>query len=137
MPGLRRPLFDRFWAKVDRSGGLFACWPWTGATTRSRPSTPPYGYIQIGGRGSRVVRAHRLALVIATGEDPPEFEACHAPACTTSLCCNEAHLRWGTRAENEADKARKREVAAAEWAEAYVAATTDRLLGVHTSAVNR
>lgn len=76
------------------------------------------------------MRAHRLALVMATGEDPPDKEACHAPTCTTSLCCNDAHLRWGTREENEADKARKRAAAAQEWADTYVAAATTRTIDI-------
>jgi hypothetical protein len=137
MPGQRAPLLERFWAKVDRSGGLFACWPWTGSTQTSRNNPTGYGKIQEGGRGSRIIAAHRIACVIATGEEPDGMEACHAPTCTTTLCCNPHHLRWGTRAENEADKARKREAAAEEWADAYCAGMTDRTFGVHACVANR
>jgi hypothetical protein len=98
-----RSLFDRFWAKVDTSAGPDACHPWTGAVSKRL-----YGTIQTGGRGTPLIKAHRFALVLATGIEPDDKEACHAPTCTTSLCCNQRHLRWGTRTENEHDKRHKR-----------------------------
>jgi hypothetical protein len=131
MPPQLRSLLDRFWEKVDTSGGPDACWPWRGAVVINRNGKDGYGVIQTGGRGTAQVRAHRFALVYATGEDPPDKEAGHGLTCTTTLCCNDRHLRWVSRSENERDKARKREDTI-DWA--CLDATTDRMLGVHARA---
>lgn len=50
-----------------------------------------------------MLKAHRVALIFRTGQDLPTKEAGHSATCTTTLCCNPAHLRWVTRAENLAD----------------------------------
>lgn len=105
MPGRRGTLEERFWLKVQ-IGDPDACWPWIGATSRSRNGLV-YGCIQAGGRDTSILRAPRVALSLRDGVSLTErvgLEACHAPTCTTSLCCNPDHLRWGTRTENEADK---------------------------------
>ena len=126
MPLRCRSLLDRFWEKVDTSGGADACWPWRGAVSRGRRARDGYGAIRTGGAGTPIERAHRFALVLKTAMDPPELEAGHGPTCTTTLCCNPRHLRWVTREENEADKARTRDEAF-DWA--LLDATTDRMLG--------
>lgn len=101
------PLWDRFWAKVDMSGGLTTCWPWTGAQTIKRKGKDwPRGVVQEAGRGSRILLAHRVALCFA-GEGLREYgrpeQAAHR--CGNRLCCNNySHLYWGTRMENEADR---------------------------------
>lgn len=112
MPGRPAPLADRFWAKVDRTGGAAACWPWTGCVgNRHGGSGGKYGQLRTGGRGAPLIKAHRLALIYTRGEAPPDRpEACHAPACTTTLCCNGDHLRWGTRLENMADVRLRRDL---------------------------
>lgn len=114
MPGRPAPLVVRFWRYVDTSAGLFGCWPWRGARTVGRPgSAHPYGAIRGEGDGKPVLRAHRVALILATGEDPgPQWEACHDIRCTTTLCCNPAHLRWGDRLENTQDIIRRAALAA-------------------------
>lgn len=54
-------------------------------------------------RPKRPAHAHRFALVLATGEPrDPSLEATHA--CGNSACVGVHHLRWGTHAENMADK---------------------------------
>lgn len=108
MPGRRAPLADRFWDKVDRSQGMHACWPWLGAVVNRNQRIANggrYGHIQEGGRGTPMIKVHRLALILATGEDFPEMQACHALWCTTTLCVNawNGHLRWGTQEQNIAD----------------------------------
>lgn len=135
MPGPRcRSLLDRFWEKVDDTGGPDACWPWRAYRRMNRNGKDGYGRIQVGGRRSPLILAHRFALVLTSGEEPEGMEAGHGPTCTTTLCCNPRHLRWVTRRENEADKARTRE-AAIDWA--LLDATTDRMLGVHACVANR
>jgi hypothetical protein len=112
----RPTVLDRFWSKVDDSGGAGACWPWRGAVTRGQTGSltragRPYGIFKLSTerhRRQQVVRAHRFALVLKTGiEPPPDIEACHADGCVTTLCCNDAHLRWGTRDDNRADWERR------------------------------
>jgi hypothetical protein len=94
------------------SGGLLACWPWKGAKSTKRSSRR--GHIQVGGRGSRTVSAARVALALTTdgdydkrgadGELLDVLHKCHNGGNEID-CVNPAHLEWGTRAENIADKA--------------------------------
>lgn len=108
----RLPLVARLAQYIDTSGGPDACHPWTGYTVRSRRGVR-YGRIREGGRGTRLLLAHRVVLALKTGTmEPPHIEGCHSSACTTTLCCNERHLRWGTRSENELDKRARGEGAA-------------------------
>jgi len=87
---------DRFWAKVDRSGGPVACWPWTAGTGSG------YGRFNVG--AGKTEYAHRLACHMAHGAPPRTgLDACHSRECTTRRCCNGTHLRWDTRAANIGD----------------------------------
>lgn len=74
---------DRFWAKVDRSGGPSACWPWLAARTARG-----YGRFKIDGK---TVRAHRYAYEQTTGAIPPGWEIDHT--CANPPCVNPVHLR--------------------------------------------
>ena len=62
-----------------------------------------YGKMTFGGK---TVAVHRYALTLFAGPCPEGMETCHATAdiCGNRHCFSPAHLRWGTREENEADK---------------------------------
>lgn len=90
---MSRPLAERLWEKVDRSGGSDACWIWIGAVT-----TNGYGQINTGGRKSV---AHRAAWELVNGPVPLGKELCHR--CDNRKCVNLAHLFVGTRSDNVRD----------------------------------
>lgn len=79
-------------ATRDRSEG---CWEWPFGLHSS-------GYGQLSFRG-QPNRAHVVALILETGDrpKPPANHALHS--CDNYLCCNPAHLRWGTTQDNSAD----------------------------------
>lgn len=102
---------ERFWPKVDRSGGPEACWPWVGTknsagygrfcvSARRHPRRPPR------------VMAHRVAYRLCVGEIPAGLFVCHA--CDNPPCCNPAHLWLGTNADNTADRDEKGRTASGE-----------------------
>lgn len=113
-----RPLWDRLWAKVDQSAGLFGCWLWTGGTVLGR-SRNRYGKIQHpGGRRAPWVLVHRQVLEWYVGPAPTRLHqgahVCHliegsAAEAPNTLCCNPAHLVWALHAENEEHKGMTRE----------------------------
>lgn len=76
-------------AALTYEGDECLLWPFAADT---------HGVIRVNGA---LVQAHRELLVRATGENPPDLEACHN--CGNGLCCNLAHLRWDTHAGNMAD----------------------------------
>lgn len=84
----------RFWARVDRSGGPHACWPWTGALHSSG-----YGVLW-GGRDDarRWLRAHRVAYELLVGPIPDGMQLDHL--CRNRRCVNPAHLEPVTLVEN-------------------------------------
>lgn len=102
---------DRFWAKVDQSGGDDACWPWVGAIHRPSPKAHGKGgYGKFGAGASRedrrTVYAHRLAWELANDREiPAGMLACHR--CDNPPCCNPAHIFIGTPKENLQDMSRK------------------------------
>lgn len=90
----RIALADRFWPKVDTSGGPDACWPWTAAVQRG------YGAVRLTSEDGRrtQVNAQRVAYELAYGPIPEGMHVLHS--CDFPLCCNHRHLSAGTRSEN-------------------------------------
>lgn len=83
----RRPVEDRFWEKVDRSG---ECWLWTAAKDGHG-----YGQMTV---DYRRVKAHRLAYELVIGPIPSGLPLDHL--CRRPDCVNPAHLEPVAHAEN-------------------------------------
>lgn len=103
-----RSVEERFWSKVDRSGGPDACWPWTGAF-----DSHGYGMFHVGKREgvtTHVERAHRVALRLVGRPLPDGKIGMHS--CDNPPCCNPAHVAEGTPRANAHDRdAKGRQVA--------------------------
>lgn len=99
---------EDFWKRVkkERNG----CWNWVGAT-----NTSGYGNVMYQGRAAS---AHRLAAFLSgltTSIAAPENRKNSGfilHSCDNRRCCNPAHMRVGTYAENQLEAyARRRRVA--------------------------
>lgn len=95
---------ERFWAKVDKSSGPDACWPWTDHRDRSG-----YGRFHETGKRQQDM-AHRSAWRIAHGPIPDGLQVLHR--CDNPPCVNPAHLFLGDCADNARDKVAKGRVGA-------------------------
>lgn len=75
-----KPLEERFWPKVDKSG---ECWLWTA----SKQARSGYGQINI---NKRPHLAHRVAWTLTHGTIPEGKQLDHL--CRNRTCVNPAHL---------------------------------------------
>lgn len=93
------PMPDRFWNKVDQSGGPDACWPWMGTRKKSE-----HGHFRIDGH---VEQCGRIVLSLTLGLPlRDKWWACHR--CDNPPCCNPAHLFVGDSQANTADMVAKK-----------------------------
>lgn len=89
-------MIEKFWSRVDRSGGPDACWPWQGATISN-------GYGNLRWQGESQL-SHRVAFLIVHGHRPTP---CGLHRCDNRICCNPNHISEGTYADNNADARQK------------------------------
>lgn len=90
-------MFERIFLRCSISSAT-ACWIFSG-----RPDSRGYGQINFRGRHYLV---HRVAYMRANGEIPSgkgRLDSVVMHSCDTKLCCNPAHLRFGTHAANMSD----------------------------------
>jgi hypothetical protein len=87
-----RPLAERFWRLVDKTGD---CWLWIGA--RRGSTRNQYGCFW-GGRERGYLYAHRVAYELQHGPIPVGLSVLHL--CDTPLCVRGTHLDVGTVTEN-------------------------------------
>lgn len=85
----RRPIAQRFWEKVDRSG---TCWIWIANTNNAG-----YGLIWDADQDKKVY-AHRWSYEAVNGPIPDGLSIDHL--CRNPLCVNPAHLEAVTHKEN-------------------------------------
>ena len=91
---------ERFWAKVDASGGPAACWAWNA-------SRDGFGYGHFATERRRIERAHRVSWRFSNGRSIPDgVLVLHR--CDNPWCVNPAHLWLGTDADNVRDAVAKR-----------------------------
>jgi hypothetical protein len=100
----RRPVLERFWEKVDRSGGPDACWPWLAG------KNPDTGYGVFHPEHGHSVSAHRFAYEAEVGPVPKGKvidHLCHVDLscpggrlCAHRACVNPKHLGPETNEDN-------------------------------------
>lgn len=85
----QRPLWDRFWEKVDVEPGQ--CWLWTACTKNG------YGVIWVDAE-HRAEEAHRVAYELLVGPIPEGMTIDHL--CRVTRCQNPDHFELVTAGEN-------------------------------------
>lgn len=101
---MNKSIRDRLVAKLSTTEPG-KCWVWSGATGGGYHR---YGVIGTGAGSRRLVSTHRVAWELEHGPIPDGMMVLHdCPGGDNPLCCNPAHLRLGTHAENMSDMVAK------------------------------
>lgn len=87
------PVEERFWPKVDRSGGDDACWPWL-----AHRAWNGYGEFRMPLKTGKLVKAHRFSYELIVGPVSDGLDLDHT--CRNRACCNPKHLEPVTRKTN-------------------------------------
>ena len=88
---------ERFWPRVNTSGGTDACWSWTLHVDRGG-----YGFIR---QGKTMRSCHRVSWELTHGSIPEWLWVLHR--CDNPPCVNPKHLFLGTRLDNVHDAIEK------------------------------
>jgi hypothetical protein len=88
---------EKFWRKVDRTGGPDSCWVWLAGRNKN-----DYGVFNI---NRRQYIASRLAFEFSGGELKLGLMVLHT--CDNPPCCNPKHLVAGTNLDNVLDMVAK------------------------------
>lgn len=88
------PPESRFWRRVEKIEN--GCWLYGGRFFGNR-----YGQLQVAGRGSGNVTAHRFSFELHHGLVPVGMFVCHK--CDVRNCVNPEHLYVGTHEDNTRD----------------------------------
>jgi len=83
-------LAERFWDKVDMTGGPNGCWLWLGSHTPTG-----YGCFSVNNKSTG---AHRVAYQLMVGTIPPGLTVDHL--CRVRNCVNPEHLELATQKDN-------------------------------------
>lgn len=93
---MKKPVVDRFWARVDKTSSPSGCWVWTGCHNMKG-----YGVFSSFGNFSSGVMCHRISWTLVKGEI--ENGLCVLHRCDNPSCVNPDHLFLGTKLDNNKD----------------------------------
>lgn len=102
IPELSAKDLEKFHQRVKQAGPD-ECWLWQGAHNRNG-----YGNFTVyepHRRRIRSYKAHRIAYMLASGNDPGKLYVLHS--CDQPLCCNPFHLSVGSSRDNMVDMTTK------------------------------